>query len=268
MTTRKSSSGKAGKASKLRVKRPEPARTMPDRSGASARLAAQAAAKAQLGGEAPPSSTGGDAKLDEAVAGAVQSGYDVLAEAIAQGRAAAGRLRQGDLSMPTASADMQALSLRMIQLARQLSAATLDMCEQMVQQLGTGTVGAPPPGEVAKTVPPFRKAAAKPASAGNGPDLQGKLAFATRFEGAGSARTLTHSVSRPDIPALPEQISATPLQPRSGKGKPLIASAFAVDMSTGRTASEREDPQGAAGRILRRNDRGGRTGSPARYAGH
>lgn len=187
------SKAKKGAAKTTRVARAKPARTAPDRSGkTSKKLAADrahaAAPKAasspvsaknppkaaKAAGEAakpnypppdpgapgahkdPPRRETAQTAIDEAVAQAVKSGYDVLQQTIAQGRHAAEHFRQGEYNFRDVPGDVQNVALRMLDLARQLSVTTIDLCEQLVRQIPT-TGGPPPPGEVAAQNPAFRK---------------------------------------------------------------------------------------------------------------
>ena len=241
MTTRKSASkGKSAKAAAAkmaaseRLTRPKPARSGPDRTGAGAKKEAAERRKAGMP-PPPPGRVGPAAAIDEAVAEAVKSGYDVLAQTIAQGREAAEHFRQGEYNIRDVPHDLQKLTLHLLGLARQLSGTVLDLCEQLVQQVPVSG-SPPPPGVVAATNPPFRDYHHKdagpippieggqmqnaPRMAAPGPAAAaapvGGMPISALFTGTKKAKLLTTSLARPDRPTALWEISASPLHPNGG----------------------------------------------------
>jgi len=272
MTTRKSgSSVNRGKgavakdpsaASNSRIKRPHPERKGPDRLGKAVKEKAAARNKASAPPPPPPPppprNDGAQAAIDEAVAEAVKSGYDVLSQTIAQGRQAAEHFRQGEYNIRDVPHDLQKLTLHLLGLARQLSATTLDLCEQLVRQIPTSG-GPPPPGEVAATNPPFRDykpddpeestpieggqmQSAPRASAPAAP--AGGMALSAQFTGTSKAKLLTPMLARPDSPTAVWQISATLLQPNDGEGSPIGKIDFEADLSHGGLIAKIPVPEG------------------------
>ncbi|WP_427963634.1 hypothetical protein [Altererythrobacter sp.] len=256
------------KPSVKRVTRPVAERMRPDRSGARAAEQAKAKAAAQSAPapdpqSAPPSSKAAPSKatqIDEAVAQAVKSGYDVLAKTIAQSRESATRFRQGEYNMRDVPQDVQNVTLRLLDLARQLSATTLDLCEQLVMQIGNGVgAGPPPPGEVASKMPPFRshepqsEFGSPPIEGGEDqqslraappPQSAGGIPISIVFDGTKKAKALNSSLSRPVSPTGTWQISAAPLASREGNATPIENVSFSSDLSEGTLVATIKVPKG------------------------
>ncbi|MGQ7829656.1 hypothetical protein [Altererythrobacter sp. Z27] len=269
MTTRKPGpSGKSAPAK--RIVRPKATRKGPDRSGKAAKE--EAAARRNASAPPPPSpppppppppprNDGPQAAIDEAVAEAVKSGYDVLSQTIAQGRQAAEHFRQGEYNIRDVPHDLQKLTLHLLGLARQLSATTLDLCEQLVRQIPT-TGGPPPPGEVAAANPPFRdykpgdpedstpiegglmQSAPRTAAPVASAPPAGGMALSAQFTGTNKAKLLTPMLARPDNPTAVWQITATPLQPNAGKAAPIGKIEFEADLSHGGVIATIAVPKG------------------------
>ena len=107
MTTRKDAKGPAAEAvgadaSASRVTRPPPARKGPKRDGSSP--------KPPPAGQGPGPTPRHDVKLTEAAAHAVQTGYNVIAENIEQGRKAAARFREGKYNIRDVPKDAQEMA--------------------------------------------------------------------------------------------------------------------------------------------------------------
>lgn len=177
------------------------------------------------------------ASMDEAVAQAVQSSYDVFDEAIRNARTTSDRLREGDLTMNALPVDVASISLKAIDIARQLSTATLDLCEQMVTQINTAAAP-PPPGEVAAKVPPFRKTT--PDEPEKQPDDKqpddkargnfGHIHFETHFTGGGKAVAHTAKIAKPQEPKKPSDLAPLSLDPAGFDAKGLKCEAFTMDL--------------------------------------
>lgn len=276
MITRSSSRSKRGGKSTARKTRPIAERTQPDRSGAaraSSPSSPQDQAKANHGGNSGADDREGVARIDEAVATAVQSGYDVLAETIAQGRRAAEGFRAGNYNIRDVPQDVGQLSQNLIQLARQLTNSTLDLCEQLVRQAST-SAGPPPPGEVASRLPPFRefgstrsdsqaeengrsskKNAAKPSTL----DRTDAIALTVIVKGVGNASSPTTTLKRPHLPTAADDLKITPLSPLDGAGQPLTKYIFGYDLGTGLkvtfTVPKDQPPGTYAGLVFTQNDK-------------
>ena len=198
---------------------PQAERTRPIRNGADVR--ARSAPRAPAGDPA--------ASMDEAVAQAVQSSYDVLDEAVRQTRSSMDRLQKGDMSMDALPGDIASISLKAIEVARQLSTSTLNLCEQMVTQM-SAAAAPPPPGEVAAQVPPFRSTIPQGANHAEGsikaPRDVGEIEFETHFTGHGKAVSHSSRMKKPQRPTRPEEIRPTKLEPHGAKAEPLKCSAF------------------------------------------
>lgn len=262
-TPRKGTAGKrTPPPAPKRKKRPAMARKAADRSGAlAAEEAARRTAEASACGvasQSPPSSQESNAnaipvaKVDEAIADAVKSGYDTLAASIAQGREAAARFRQGEYNMRDVPADVEGVAKRFLDLARQLSATTLDLCEEILGQIGKVSGDPPPPGEIAKGLPAFRNL--EPSRQGGAAGAGTAAAPQRRIEGMsltvqftrGKGKSLTHHLARPQNPTAPDQISAAPLQSRLPDAEPIEAVDFSVDFSQGGLLATIAIPDGTA----------------------
>ena len=242
------------KPSGKRVKRPPAERSAPDRSGRSSAGAAGSSARRtgeaiEEGNGAPRHDSAPDMQIDEAVAEAVKSSYDVLSQTIAEGRAAAARFREGEYSLREVPRDFEAMARRMLELARQISTTTFDLCDQLLEQLSSAAAP-PPPGAVAAGLPGFRslkervsEAAANPSVAGRpgrAPDERGSAALEleVEFSGAVSAACLASRLQRPAKPTGVWQLHCAPLAPRSGTAAPITDVEFAFDLARdGLTAS-------------------------------
>lgn len=214
--------------------RPEAQRSGPIRSGAGTRQPGPAAARGDPA-----------ANLDDAVAQAIHSSYDIFNEAVAQSREAGGRMRQGDLSMNPLPVDIASISLKAIAITRQLSTATLDLCEQMVEQMNA-SASPPPPGEVAAKIPPFRKTT--PDQPERQPEYRsspngGEIAYETHFTGKGRAVAHTSAIARPTTPTKAEDLSVHALAPVKFEAMELTGSAFAMDLASGKLTVEIDIPR-------------------------
>lgn len=200
---------------------PQADRTRPIRNGAG------------LGAGAAPRDPAGDpvAGMDEAVAQAVQSSYDVLDEAVRQTRSSMDRLQKGEMSMDALPGDVASISLKAIEVARQLSTSTLNLCEQMVTQM-SAVAAPPPPGEIAAKVPPFRSTIPKGGDHAEGtykaPRNVGEIEFETHFTGHGKAVSHSNRMLKPKRPTRPEHIRPTALQPHNFEAEALKCTAFAA----------------------------------------
>ena len=171
------------------------------------------------------------ASMDEAVAQAVQSSFDVFDEAVRHTRSNMERLQKGDLSMNALPGDLASISLKAIEAVRQLSTSTLNLCEQMVTQMSVAS--APPePGVVAAQVPPFRSTMPKGGSHAEGtyttPRNVGEIEFETHFTGHGKAVSHSNRMLKPKRPTRPEEIRPTRLEPHGTNAEPLECTAFSV----------------------------------------
>jgi hypothetical protein len=211
-----------------RITRPEPEAGGPNRAGASN----PAKDAADL-----------DPSVSEAIAHAVRSGYEVIAENIRQGREAAAKFRQGDYNMRDVPGDVETALLRAIQLARELSTTALDVCERLVKDLGPQD---PPDGRV-NPPPPFwptpKPAAAPGPGAGSPPD---RIALTVRFKAGAKAEARTQSLDRPRRPTPPQDVFATPLQSRDAAQGSIVDVAFSVDISIAGLVAEVALPDGLA----------------------
>jgi hypothetical protein len=231
MTIRKGKAGGVGRPSPGaeadgRVRRPEGTGRAPNR--ASARATDPAKPKDPATTTKAPS----EPKVSEAVAHAVKLGYDVIAQNMRQGREAAERFRHGEYKLKDAPGDLEIASLRLLQLARELSTTTLDVCERLVKELAAQR----PPSDRTESVPAFREAAAaaNPApvrTTGPSAPAQPMMKVTVRFEGAPKAVAHTDSLTRPRLPTAASDISGAPLAPSSGRAAAITGVRFDMDAS-------------------------------------
>jgi hypothetical protein len=171
------------------------------------------------------------------VSRAVKTGYDVLTDNLKRGREAAERFAQGDYNIREVPRDLEATSLRMVQLARELSNTTFDVCERLLHAFSANA--APPPGQtpagpfwptVKKAPGPAAKA---PTTAAPATHPLGAMKVTVVFSGAAKAVAHTALLSRPTEPTAPEEISVAPLTARSGGGAPIAGVGFQADLAHG-----------------------------------
>ena len=107
-----------------RLRRPEPERTGPIRSGARAKKPSPTSAPSASAEEAAPADasvdTSTDSEVHRIIADAVKLGYDVIGQNLQQGRAVADRFSAGSYGLTHAKDDIGDLSKRLVQLARDL----------------------------------------------------------------------------------------------------------------------------------------------------
>jgi hypothetical protein len=226
MTTPEERSGKRRKSRKggeaeSHLRRPELKRSSPKR----AMAAGEGVAHGYQAGPDPSSAPKHDPSISESVAHAVKAGYDVITENIQQGREAAARFRQGQYNVRDVPGDLEVVALRLVQLARELSTTTLDICERLLKEIGAQR----PPTDRAAAVPPFRE----PSATGYqvGPEEPGLMKLTVRFTGRAKAASRTSVLARPRRPTSAGDLSVTPLARRDGEGKPIRGVNFESDVS-------------------------------------
>lgn len=225
-----------------RITRPEPEADGPNRSGPTAGKSADPAAA--------------EASINASIAHAVRSGYEVIAENVRQGREAAAKFRQGDYNMRDVPGDVETALLRVIQLARELSTTTLDVCERLVKDIGPQAAAPDRPAPPFWPTPKPSPTAPPPPGAGSASD---RIALTVRFNGEAKAQARTTSLDRPRRPTLPQDLVATPLQSRDGSAGKIDAVAFSVDVSVAGLVAEVTLPDSLAagvysGLVYARND--------------
>lgn len=219
-TTHGAKTGAGKSPPKSRVQRAQPERTAPIRASAGGGGARR---------QAPPP-TGGP--INEQIAQAVRAGYDVIAENIQQGRDAAERFRQGDYNIRDVPDDVQTVLQRLLQLARELSVTTFDVCDRLVTEMRSN----PPAAQKTGDTPPFRnpsEPARPPAAPAPGSPGSGQMDLAVRFEGGVSGLARTTCISRPSQPTAPQDLAATPLASRDPKAPMISQVRFEMDISAG-----------------------------------
>ena len=228
------------KKSPTRTTKPALARKAPDRSGKTSkrikkgkRGADENGASADIAGNG---AAGDDTDFDDKVSDLVKSAYDALSETIGQGRKAAEQFRQGEYNFRQVPGDVEEMARRMLQLARQLSSTTFDVCEQLIGQISDF---AEPPEPGTTKVAPFRThqptggSSAAPPSSTAQPTGNGAMRLAVEFTGRKAASSTTTSIARPSKPTRAEDLKATPLAPVEGEGKALSDVKFSADLSDG-----------------------------------
>jgi len=216
-------------APKARVRRAPPDRTGPIRAAgpAAAPSAADASGQAAADGAAGSS-------INEQIAQAVRAGYDVITDNIQQGRQAAERFRQGDYNFRDVPDDVQSVLQRLIQLARELSTTTFDVCDRLLAEWRPTSPPAPP----TDGPPPFRprpepkQAPAPTAAPGNGAG-PGQINLAVQFEGAPDALARTLWLDRPSQPAEAQTFTSTPLASADPTAPVISQVIFKMDLSQG-----------------------------------
>jgi hypothetical protein len=223
-----------------RVTRPEPARTGPIR-GVLQPLPEAPAATGP--GPAGPVPTGSEPALppvpsdpvSESVAHAVRVGYDVVAANIKEGRMAAQRFRQGEYNVRDVPRDLNAMTMRLVHLARDLSATTFDVVEQLLKDPNlpgaaaeTRRESAPSLRPVAPVAPPFHPTPAHPAAGHPRNHEPALVPLTCVFTGSRPAVLKAARVSRPDRPTHPEQLSTTPLTSTAPGARPIGGITFAA----------------------------------------
>ena len=227
MTTPKDKAGKA----KARLSRSNPARLAPKRARALGGGVPDGPGGAS--GPAPPSGEANDATINQSVAHAVKLGYDVIAENIKQGREAAQAFRKGNYNMREVPGDLEVAAMRLLQLARELSTTTFDVCERLLKEVGAKA----PAADRASDIPPFRASKAangtppKASPAAAKPADPGLMKVTVRFAGAGKALAHTETLARPRQPTAVAEISAQPLAPPRAGGPPIAGVSFESDVS-------------------------------------
>lgn len=200
-----------------RIRRKAPKRPGPIRAGSFA-------SGTYSGGDPDPAAPAPDPSVSESVAQAVRMGYDVIAENIQLGREAAAKFRQGEYNIRDVPHDAEVVMTRFMHLARELSATTFEVLEQVLKQMGT--VQPPNAGE---GLPPFRSpgatAAAKaPAAAADA----GRMKLTVEFAGDAKATARTATLDRPRKPAAPGDLFATPLASPGAAGAAITGVSFDV----------------------------------------
>lgn len=208
-----------------RVRRPEPGRDGPWR--APFRPASPAA-----GVPLPANET-----VSETVAHAVRLGYDVIGENIRQGRVAASRFRHGDYNVRDVPYDLTRLSIRLLNLTREMSTTTFDLLDRLLNDPNTLGAG-PRPGPANPAPPPFYPAtpAATPSSSvASGPDgvarapvRPGGPTLTCQFTGSRHATLKQGLLSRPEQPTRPESLTVTPLASIDPTVKAIAGVTFAA----------------------------------------
>jgi hypothetical protein len=200
-----------------RVRRKAPKRAGPIR-------AAPFASGTYSGGDGDPAAPPADPSVGESVAQAVRMGYDVIAENIQLGREAAAKFRQGEYNIRDVPHDAEVVLTRFVHLARELSATTFEVLEQVLK--GVGTLQPPNGGE---GLPPFRAPGptATKAQAQAAPDA-GRMKLTVEFAGDAKATSRTTSLDRPRKPAAPGDLFATPLASPGAAGAAITGVSFDV----------------------------------------
>jgi hypothetical protein len=206
-----------------RVTRPTPEDSGPDRSGWAGLGRTGAAAgraprdRAADGMSQGPSPSGvSDTQYSDAVADSVKLAYNIIRDNIEQGRAAASRFRDGEYNVRDVPHDVNVLSLRLLNLTRELSRTSFDLLEGILTNPRTpgATAWRPPPSRddpraFRNGAGPFHPdwdyaaAASRPTAAS--PD-QRSIPIHCVFSGARAAHARSATLSRPQDPthlALP-----------------------------------------------------------------
>ncbi|MGA2953471.1 MAG: hypothetical protein ABSD80_14680 [Caulobacteraceae bacterium] len=248
MTTPESTGDQGAAPPQGRVRRPQPARTGPLRARTAPATSDAPEAvppQAEFGGATPKNTD--DTAISEAVSQAVKTGYEVIAENLKRGREAAERFRQGTYNIREVPGDLEAMSLRVLGLARELSITTFDVCERLLHEF-SANAAQPPKQTAAGPFWPTVKKAPAPAKgpAGPSPSGPGAMKLNVVFNGAAKAVAHTDALSRPIQPTAPEEVSAVPLAARSGGGAPIAGVGFQADLANGGLIATIALPDGQA----------------------
>ena len=126
-----------------RVTRPQLTRATSRRGrnpSASAAATAPPAAAAPAGQNPGPTARH-SVKLTEAAASAVQTGYNVIAENIEQGRKAAAKFREGKYNIRDVPKDAQEMGERVLKAARDFSTTAIDVGEWLLKTASSSSAG-------------------------------------------------------------------------------------------------------------------------------
>ncbi|HEV7157678.1 MAG TPA: hypothetical protein VGN38_04915 [Caulobacteraceae bacterium] len=121
--------------------------------------------------KAPTSDAPLELAVSDAVAHAVKLGYQVLAQNLEEGRAAAKQFRVGEYSVGQVPSDLNLLALRSLRLARDLSTTTFDLLDRLLTDPGLNAVlqkaaaASPPPDKAKAKAKADTTDMAKPAAA-------------------------------------------------------------------------------------------------------
>ena len=222
-----------------RARRPEPERTHPIRS---ATLGAEhRAANEGVGLQSPIAA---DDPVSEAVAHTVRMGYDVVAANIKSGRVAASRFRDGEYNIRDVPGDVGAMGRRLLSLAREVSATSFDVIEQLLAHPGVAGAtarGAAVPPATTVRAPPFHptptwvaptataRAAATPAA----PETVSAVPITCDFHGSTRATVTSAMLSRPTRPTHPDQLATTPLAAKTSGVPAIQGVTFTADAASG-----------------------------------
>jgi hypothetical protein len=164
-----------------------------------------------------------DGAVTDAVANAVQLGYQVLAQNIEEGRIAAKQFRVGEYNVRNVPHDLNQLSVRLLHLTRELSTTTFDLLERLLndpanpgalQRSANATSGgqtppANPAGPSTATAPP-PTAAPSPAAPVSTPN---SVALTCRFTPPGKAVVKAAALTRPETPTPLTMIGLSSVDP-------------------------------------------------------
>jgi hypothetical protein len=176
---------------KQRLKRPDPERDAPDRSGA-AHIKRHARSRRGRNGEPGDSESSVSATVRQAISDVVQLSSQVIEEQIRAGQVAADRLREGIANSKKLNTDVTGLVENLVATTKDVGATWLDLLAIVVRSIGTS----------------------KPAPGGGGPS--GATGTATEVGSSGNATTVSSvTPADPNMPALPPQIVVRGVRVRS-----------------------------------------------------
>jgi hypothetical protein len=217
----------AAQPDRPRAARPEPPRGGPRR-GPRGR-AAGAAGNPGLDDGGDPVEVG----LREEVAQTVRVAYEVFAKNLEIGRKAASQFSQGEYRLGEVPHDLSQAAQEISRLLRLLFDTSVDIWAYLARELANN----PPKGFQTPTpVPPFRPFTGAGAGAGSEPGPQAAaspLPLTVRFAGQTPGRALVSSLTRPQSPTSPADITVSPLLPRDRTAVPITEVTFDVDLASG-----------------------------------
>ena len=160
--------------------------------------------------------------VSDAVAQAVKLGYQVLAQNLEEGRAAAKQFRVGEYNIGQAPSDLNHLALRSLRLARDLSTTTFDLLDRLLTDPGLTAVLQ----KAAAAAPSPAKATASPTdTAKPAPRAASALVPLTCNLSGRPAQMKAAILTRPKTPAA---LMMTGLAPANSSDPPITGVSFSA----------------------------------------
>jgi len=167
----------------------------------------------------------------------VRTGYQVVSDNVQQGRLAAQRFGSGEYNISDVPKDVTGLTQRVLFLARELTATTLDVIDRLVQETRSATAGRQTtasgpatPGTAGLPPAPGTESPVTKAMAPTPPPALQRIALIVAFSGPGKAKAADRSsvLLRSEPASI---ISADPLAATTGGGESISGVSFGASAS-------------------------------------